>query len=328
MATYFKPPYPARATYQVAALPRGARIEIEGVLVLTPAGDAPREPARAKRSTGPRVIGAARRVGRRRRHAEASQRAGSHGTRAKPPRARTARPARSSSASRATRTSSCTCRCATRTTRASCRCARSRPGMTAQAEGVVVNTDIQYRPRRQLVALIGDDADGEARAGSSSCASSISIRASRRRSRPGSACACSARCAKATSAARSCTRSSRRSTPGAPLPDRLTPVYPTTAGLAQETLRKVDRARARRRSGADGRNAARLADREAAPVEVRRRGALPARAAAAAVAADAARARRAHASGVDAAQVRRAGRAAALAQGAPQGARGASARRC
>jgi ATP-dependent DNA helicase RecG len=27
--------------------------------------------------------------------------------------------------------------------------------------------------------------------------------------------------------------------PGAPLPDRLTPVYPTTAGLAQETLRKV-----------------------------------------------------------------------------------------
>ena len=27
--------------------------------------------------------------------------------------------------------------------------------------------------------------------------------------------------------------------PGTPLPDRLTPVYPTTAGLAQETLRKV-----------------------------------------------------------------------------------------
>ncbi len=25
----------------------------------------------------------------------------------------------------------------------------------------------------------------------------------------------------------------------APLPDRLTPVYPTTAGLSQETLRKV-----------------------------------------------------------------------------------------
>lgn len=34
MATYFKPPYPARATLQVAGLPKGARIEIEGVLVL------------------------------------------------------------------------------------------------------------------------------------------------------------------------------------------------------------------------------------------------------------------------------------------------------
>lgn len=34
MATYFKPPYPARATLQVAGLPKAARIEIEGVLVL------------------------------------------------------------------------------------------------------------------------------------------------------------------------------------------------------------------------------------------------------------------------------------------------------
>ena len=34
MAGYFKPPYPARATYQVAALPRGARIEVEGIVVV------------------------------------------------------------------------------------------------------------------------------------------------------------------------------------------------------------------------------------------------------------------------------------------------------
>lgn len=34
MAAYFRPPYPARATYQVAALPKGARIEVEGILVL------------------------------------------------------------------------------------------------------------------------------------------------------------------------------------------------------------------------------------------------------------------------------------------------------
>jgi reactive intermediate/imine deaminase len=34
MTAYFKPPYPARATYQVAGLPRGARIEVEAVLAL------------------------------------------------------------------------------------------------------------------------------------------------------------------------------------------------------------------------------------------------------------------------------------------------------
>lgn len=33
MAAYFKPPYPARATYQVAALPKAARLEIEAILV-------------------------------------------------------------------------------------------------------------------------------------------------------------------------------------------------------------------------------------------------------------------------------------------------------
>jgi 2-iminobutanoate/2-iminopropanoate deaminase len=34
MASFFTQPYPARATYQVAALPKGARVEVEGVLVL------------------------------------------------------------------------------------------------------------------------------------------------------------------------------------------------------------------------------------------------------------------------------------------------------
>jgi 2-iminobutanoate/2-iminopropanoate deaminase len=33
MASFFAEPYPARATYQVAALPKGARIEVEAVLV-------------------------------------------------------------------------------------------------------------------------------------------------------------------------------------------------------------------------------------------------------------------------------------------------------
>ena len=34
MATYFREPYPARATYQVAALPKGARVEVEGVMIV------------------------------------------------------------------------------------------------------------------------------------------------------------------------------------------------------------------------------------------------------------------------------------------------------
>jgi len=34
MAAHFEAPYPARATYQVAALPRGARIEVEAVLIV------------------------------------------------------------------------------------------------------------------------------------------------------------------------------------------------------------------------------------------------------------------------------------------------------
>jgi len=40
MATYFRPPYPARATYQVAALPKAAKVEIEAILVLAPLADA------------------------------------------------------------------------------------------------------------------------------------------------------------------------------------------------------------------------------------------------------------------------------------------------
>ena len=34
MAANFRQPYPARSTYQVAALPRGARIEVEAIAVL------------------------------------------------------------------------------------------------------------------------------------------------------------------------------------------------------------------------------------------------------------------------------------------------------
>ncbi len=40
MAGYFEEPYPARATYQVAALPRAASIEIDAILELTPVAHA------------------------------------------------------------------------------------------------------------------------------------------------------------------------------------------------------------------------------------------------------------------------------------------------
>jgi reactive intermediate/imine deaminase len=41
MASYFKAPYPARATYQVAALPKGARLEVEAILMLAAPATAP-----------------------------------------------------------------------------------------------------------------------------------------------------------------------------------------------------------------------------------------------------------------------------------------------
>ena len=40
MAAHFAAPFPARATYQVAALPRGAKIEVEAVLSLPMGGEA------------------------------------------------------------------------------------------------------------------------------------------------------------------------------------------------------------------------------------------------------------------------------------------------
>jgi ATP-dependent DNA helicase RecG len=114
-----------------------------------------------------------------------------------------------------------------------CPLAALRPGQAWQVEGTVANTEIQYRPRRQLVCLLEDDdaqlvlrffhfypnqqktlgqgrrirAFGEVREG----------RFGPEMVHPSFAVVAS----------------------GTPLPDRLTPVYPTTAGLAQDTLRKL-----------------------------------------------------------------------------------------
>jgi reactive intermediate/imine deaminase len=54
MATYFRPPYPARATYQVAALPRGARVEVEGIAILHPADSIAPDAGSTRSSARPR----------------------------------------------------------------------------------------------------------------------------------------------------------------------------------------------------------------------------------------------------------------------------------
>ena len=88
-------------------------------------------------------------------------------------------------------------------------------GSEQQAEGTVVTTDIQYRPRRQLVCLLEDGADAAGRL--RVFCEMLQGHLGREILPPQFPFVA----------------------PGAALPDRLTPVYPTTAGLAQETLRKV-----------------------------------------------------------------------------------------
>ena len=194
-----------------------------------------------------------------------------------------------------------------------------------QTEGVVVSAEIQYRPRRQLVCLLRDAERGDA----SLVLRFFSFYPSHQKSlTPGTRVRVFGDVRDGYFGPEIVHPQFKVVHDDTPLPDRLTPVYPTTAGLSQDTLRKV----IARALAADPR-----APRETLPedlvrkraaVEVRRRRALPARAAAALVRAHADGARRAHASGMDAAQVRRAARAAAFAQGASQGARRSGARRC
>jgi ATP-dependent DNA helicase RecG len=111
------------------------------------------------------------------------------------------------------------------------------PGMTAQAEGVVVSTDIQYRPRRQLVALIGDDDDGR---GAQLVLRFFHFYPSMQKAlAPGQRVRVFGEVREGHFGREIVHPQFKAIAAGAPLPDRLTPVYPTTAGLAQETLRKV-----------------------------------------------------------------------------------------
>ncbi len=113
------------------------------------------------------------------------------------------------------------------------------PGMTAQAEGTVMHADVQFRPRRQLVCLIEDGADG------SGSRAQLVLRFfhfypnQQKALQPGTRVRVFGEVRGGHFGHEIVHPQFKIVTAGAALPDCLTPVYPTTAGLGQETLRKV-----------------------------------------------------------------------------------------
>ena len=140
------------------------------------------------------------------------------------------------SASRATPTWCCTCRCATRITRGWRRSPSLAPGLAVQTEGVIVNIEIQYRPRRQLVCLIADPDRRDAQ---------LVLRfftfypSQQKMLQPGARLRVFGDVRPGYFGMEIVHPQFKVVADDTPLPDRLTPVYPTTAGLAQETLRKL-----------------------------------------------------------------------------------------
>ena len=106
--------------------------------------------------------------------------------------------------------------------------------MTAQVEGVVTESRIQFRPRRQLVVRIADDSGDLVHA----LPALLPVAAEVARGRPARA--------RARRGARRLLRPrdgppgrSGSSTTDTPLPTALTPVYPSTVQLSQAVLRKA-----------------------------------------------------------------------------------------
>ena len=109
-----------------------------------------------------------------------------------------------------------------------------RPGETVQAEGIVRNTDVQYRPRRQLVCLVeGDD-------GAQLVLRFFSFYPSHQKSlAAGQRVRVFGEVRDGHYGLEIVHPQFKAIHGDVPLDDRLTPVYPTTAGLSQDTLRKV-----------------------------------------------------------------------------------------
>jgi len=109
------------------------------------------------------------------------------------------------------------------------------PGQIAQVEAIVAHTDIQYRPRRQLVALLRGEGEG-----TSLVLRFFSFYPSQQKVlAPGARVRAFGEVRDGHFGLEMVHPQFRVVAADAPLPDRLTPVYPTTAGLAQETLRKL-----------------------------------------------------------------------------------------
>jgi len=107
------------------------------------------------------------------------------------------------------------------------------PGHSWQVEGTVVNTEVQYRGRRQLVCLLEDgDAQLVLRFFHFYPSQSKALA-------PGKRVRAFGEVREGHYGPEMIHPSFHVVTPGTPLPERLTPIYPTTAGLSQDTLRRV-----------------------------------------------------------------------------------------
>ncbi len=110
------------------------------------------------------------------------------------------------------------------------------PGLALQVEGEIVKTDIQFRPRRQLVCLIADPARRSAQ---------LTLRfftfypSQQKVLAPGHRVRAFGDVRDGHLGLEMVHPQFKVVSEETPLSDRLTPVYPTTAGLGQETLRKV-----------------------------------------------------------------------------------------
>ena len=112
-------------------------------------------------------------------------------------------------------------------------------GVPQQAEGTVVRTDVQYRPRRQLVCLLEDE-DAERGSRARLVLRFFHFYPNQQKAlAPGKRVRVFGDVRDGHFGLEIVHPQFHVVAPGTPLPDRLTPIYPTTAGLGQETLRKV-----------------------------------------------------------------------------------------